>query len=144
MLFFLPLTSLGMFNSIKCLTFQHHPRLFGQILCIPPSLLVLASTLCKISFYVWACSETPCSSQQTWHFYLTSFSSGMHWSWAQRWSFNIKQLSLALLPYSALFRGTLLRKPPMRPKPALLQARAESLLCALLAVLSTSNSIISQ
>lgn len=55
-LFLLPLISQAIFKSDFCLP--------GQFLCIPPRLPVLASTLCRLSFWVCISPGTSCSSVQ--------------------------------------------------------------------------------
>lgn len=72
-----PLTSLARFNSVRYFCF---PNLIPgcsdniQFLCIPPRVRVLASTLCRLPFYVWVFQEMlfPSSSCPGFFFLVSS------------------------------------------------------------------------
>lgn len=88
-------------DSVKCFA---DPWLLGQVLCIPPKLPFLVSTLSRLAFCVCL------------------FFVGMHCSWAwRRSSLNINQLPWAPLTSKALSHGTLSSRSLKRSKSALLR-----------------------
>lgn len=111
-----------------------------QFYSIPPKPPVLVFTFWKLLFSLWVCSAAPYPSKEAcWHFCPIASLSGCTVCEWRKWSLNAREHPWAPLPSRALSHWAPLGCALKRPKSALLEARAVSLLCALLSVLSISS-----